>query len=214
MASEGECVGFCQKPVLSCAPRSSSSLPAAEPDVFSDYIIDTNKSLHFHQHCHTKTSLEELKLVLFLSHIMHKTVTDICGSLSTARDVGSRQATAGFSELGRRAESTHLRGDDPLWTSARSKLNKEVRMGKKMNLPLATSSSLLGHVRKQGSCSEENSPGKAKRSPDCLSCCWQNVSFQTESRRVPATLRPVTVTHFIFLPDLKNTVLFSFSSRQ
>lgn len=100
-----------------------------------------------------------------------------------ASDVGGRQATAGFSDLGQSEESAQLRGNNPLWTSARSKFNKEVRLGKKMNLPLATSFSLLGHVKKQGSCYENNSPGKAKkRSPDCLPCYWQNESFLNKSR--------------------------------
>ena len=60
----------------------------------------TQTSLHLHQHSHAKASLDELKLALIcLSHIMHRTVTDICGSLSTASDVGGRQAPAGFSDL-------------------------------------------------------------------------------------------------------------------
>ena len=127
---------------------------------------------------------------------MHRTVTDICGSLSTASDVGGRQAPAGFSDLRQSEQSTQFRGDNPLWTSARSKFNEEVILGKKMNLPLATSSGLLGPVSKQGSCSEDNSPGKAKKkSPGFLPCYWQNQSFPNESYRVPATLRSVSHTH-------------------
>ena len=64
-----------------------------------------------------------------------------------------------------------------------------------MNLPLATSSSLLGHVSKQGSCYEDNSPGKAKKSPDFLPCYWQNESFPNELYRVTATLRSVSHRH-------------------
>ena len=156
----------------------------------------TQTTLHLRQQCHAKTSLEELKLALIcLSHIMHRTVTGICGSLSTASDVGGRQAPAGFSDLRQSEQSTQLRGDNPLWISARSKFNEEVILGKKMNLPLATSSSLLGHVSKQGSCYEDNSPGKAKKSPDFLPCYWQNESFPNESYRVTATLRSVSLTH-------------------
>lgn len=96
----------------------------------------TQTSLHFRQHQHAKTSREELKLALFcLSHIMHRTVTDICGSLSVASDVRGRQATAGLSDLGQSEESTELKGDNPLCISARSKFNEEVRLGKKINLP-------------------------------------------------------------------------------
>ena len=157
-----------------CIKPHTSSLPAA-----GLFMSLTQTSLHLHQHSHAKASLDELKLALIcLSHIMHRTVTDICGSLSTASDVGGRQAPAGFSDLRQSEQSTQLRGDNPLWTSARSKFNEEVILGKKMNLPLAPSSSLLGPVSKQGSCSEDNSPGKAKKSPDFLPCYWQNESFQ------------------------------------
>lgn len=89
-----------------------------------------------------------------------------------------------------------------------------------MNLPLATSSSLLGHVRERGGCDQDNSLGKAKkRSPACLLCYWQDKSFPNESRRVPAILSSRSLslalslplsTHTHTLPNLRNANLCTF----
>lgn len=136
-----------------CTKLHTSLLPEAGPWMSFLIMSLTQTSLHFRQHCHAKTSFEELKLTLLcFSQIIYRTVKDICGSFSTASDVGGRQATAGFSDLGQSEEGTQLRRDNPLRTSARGRFNEEVRLGKKLHLPLATSSSLLGHVRKRGSC--------------------------------------------------------------
>jgi hypothetical protein len=47
-----------------------------------------------------------------------------------ARDVGYRQTTAGYSDLGQSEEGTLLRGDNPLWTTARGRFNEEVILGR------------------------------------------------------------------------------------
>lgn len=114
----------------------TSSLPAAGLWMSSPIMSLTQTSLHLRQHCHAKTSSEELKLALLcLSYITHRTVTGICGLLSTASDVGGRQAPAGFSDLGQSEQSTRLKGDNPLWTSARSKFNEEVIFGEEGESP-------------------------------------------------------------------------------
>lgn len=87
-----------------------------------------------------------------LSRIIHRLGKDICRSFSVVSDVGHRPSTAGYSDLGQSEEGTLLRGDNPLWTAARGRLKRGSHTGKKLNLPLATSPSLLGYVRKRGSC--------------------------------------------------------------
>lgn len=120
--------------------------------VFPDYVVDTNKSpLSSLLSC--KETLVGAKTALpCLSRISHRLGKDICRSFSVASDVGHRQSTAGYSDLGQSEEGTLLRGDNPLWTAARGRLKRGSHTGKKLNLPLATSPSLLGYVRKRGSC--------------------------------------------------------------